>query len=374
MKILISTQPDDTHALLVKLALEAEGHQVVLFFTADQPSRQANSVFVDAAHYQWQSMNRWDALRENDYDVVWWRRARKPYLPKTMVHPQDYAFVMRENQLFHESLTHTLAPNAFWINSKESASRANFKLLQLKLASECGLKIPTTLCSNDPHEIRCFVLKYASDGVVYKPFCSHFWFEKDQYKALYTAKVGYETLPNVQSLQSTPGIFQKEVKKKYEVRIVCFGHWMVAVKLDSQAYAEGVVDWRKIRDEHFIPEPHDIPLALQMKLRQLMEKLGIVFGSFDLIVTQEDDYVFLEVNEQGQFLWIEDRAPSFLLLDMFVQFILNQSVSFVWDPTKAQHTIARYNESVKPILLENMQRHVDLNRSFFYQEQQGCVA
>ena len=36
-----------------------------------------------------------------------------------------------------------------------------------------------------------------------------------------------------------------------------------------------------------------------------MRKMGLVFCALDFIVTQDDEYVFLEVNEQGQFLWIE---------------------------------------------------------------------
>ena len=47
MKCLIPTEPDDKQAIVVKLALENAGHQVTLMFTADQPTRQKNSVFVD---------------------------------------------------------------------------------------------------------------------------------------------------------------------------------------------------------------------------------------------------------------------------------------------------------------------------------------
>ena len=35
-----------------------------------------------------------------------------------------------------------------------------------------------------------------------------------------------------------------------------------------------------------------------------MERLGLVFGSIDMIVTPQGDYVFLEVNPSGQFDWI----------------------------------------------------------------------
>jgi biotin carboxylase len=36
-----------------------------------------------------------------------------------------------------------------------------------------------------------------------------------------------------------------------------------------------------------------------------MNELGLVFGTVDLRVTDDNEYVFLEVNPQGQFLYVE---------------------------------------------------------------------
>ena len=363
MKFLIPTEPDDTHAILVKLALEHMEHQVTLMFTADQPTRLKNSVYIDTERYRWQSEDRYETVVENNYDVVWWRRARKPYLPKELTHPDDYTFVARENTLFYESFTHTLAPNAWWINTKESANRANFKLLQLNIARECGMTIPTTLCSNDPKEIRLFLLNHEARGVIYKPLCSNFWFEKDSIKIAYTSRVAFLDLPTNQSLQRAPGIFQQEIKKKYELRITCFGDHLVAAKLDSQVHADGQVDWRAIRKGTLLVEPYVLPCALEHKIRAFMHRLGIVFGSFDFIVTPDDEYIFLEVNEQGQFLWIDEYNPSFNMLDLFVHFLVNQSVSQTSGSANPEHTIEQYRQGIEPILNENRRRHVDLNQA-----------
>lgn len=361
MKFLIPTEPDDVHAILVKLALEKMEHQSTLIFTADQPTRQKNSVYIDIDRYHWKSLDKYGTVFDHDYDVIWWRRPRKPYLPKTLVHPDDYKFVVRENNLFYESFTHNLAPNAWWINSKESAHRANFKLLQLKIASECGMTIPTTLCSNDPQEIRCFMLKYKTSGVIYKPLCSNFWFEDERVKISYTSRIDYWDLPNNQSLQRTPGIFQNEIQKKYELRITCFGDHIVAAKLNSQVHKNGEVDWRAIEPKALRVEPYDLPEDLAHKIRQFMREIGIVFGSFDFIVTPDDEYIFLEVNEQGQFLWIEEYNADFKMLDTFIQFMLNKSPDFSLKNHQAIHSIADYNAEIAPFLNQHMQRHVSLN-------------
>lgn len=188
MKFLIPTEPDDTHAILVKIALENLGHQVRLLFTADQPTKQKNSVSISSEGYEWSSSDKYSSISDNDYDVVWWRRARKPYIPKEIIHKKDHKFVVRENVLFYESLTYSFAPEAWWINTKESAHRANSKLLQLKIARESGMDIPVTLCSNDPQDIRHFLLKHDKEGVIYKPLCSNFWFEGKKLKFLIRQK------------------------------------------------------------------------------------------------------------------------------------------------------------------------------------------
>lgn len=362
MKFLIPTEPDDTHAILVKLALENMHHEVDLIFTADQPTRQKNSVFIDTERYKWQSNNEFESIAgDHHYDVVWWRRARRPYLPEESTHPNDYKFVLRENTLFYESFTHNLAPKAWWINRKEAAHRANFKLLQLKLASECGLLIPTTLCSNDPYEIHQFLTNHDDIGVIYKPLCSNFWFESNQVKVAYTARVAHDDLPLPHCLQQSPGIFQKEIKKSYELRITCFGDFIVAAKLDSQTHPDGLIDWRAIRKAPLKIEPYTLPIDIQNKIRLFMRELGIVFGSFDFIVTPDGQYVFLEVNEQGQFLWIEEYNPQFKMLDIFIHFLLNQSTQFQWQDHQQCHTIDQYRPKILPIYQQNMQRHVCLN-------------
>lgn len=361
MKLLIPTEPDDTHAIVVKLAMEELGHQVILFFTADQPTKQRNSVFIDNHNLRWRSSNKFYSILNDKYDVVWWRRARKPHVPTYISHHDDIEFVNRENDLFFESFTSIIAPDAWWINNKVAARRANYKLLQLKIAHACGLQIPTTLCSNDPKEIQDFVHKHNTSGVIYKPLCSNFWFEKEQVKISYTARITPEKLPNYKILQQTPGIFQKEIKKKYELRITCFGNYIVAAKINSQDYIDGQIDWRAIRSQPIIIEHYNLPHDLAQKIKAFMRALDIVFGSLDFIVTEDGEYIFLEVNEQGQFLWIEELNSNMQMLDIFINFILNKSPNFTWKESQAYHSINKYREKISFIYQDNMQKHVSLN-------------
>ena len=361
MKFLIPTEPDDSHAILVKLSLAERGHQVRLLFTADLPTKQKNSIYVDNTGYLWKSSDKYDTFLDNEYDVVWWRRARKPFLPREIAHPDDYKFFRQENSLFYESITCNMAPNAGWINSKETAMKLNSKLLQLKVASECGMSIPTTLCSNDPKDIRYFLLKHEGEGVIYKPLCSTCWFEEKQVKMAYTSKINFLELPNNKLLQLSPGIYQKEVKKKYELRVTCFGDYLVSAKLNFQNHQEGTNAWRSIPTEKMSVEPYMLPPELESKIRRFMFKTGLVFSCFDFIVSTNDEYIFIKADEQGQFLWIEELNPGFKMLDIFTNFLVNKARAFHWDPQKIQHEIGNYSEEMEEIYLRNMRRHVELN-------------
>ena len=157
--------------------------------------------------------------------------------------------------------------------------------------------------------------------------------------------------------------FQKEIKKKYELRVTCFGDYLVAAKLNSQVHRDGKIDWRAIPSGELEVEPYYLPESLAQNIRKFMNKMGLVFGSMDFIVNDEHDYVFLEVNEQGQFLWIEELNNDFQMLDIFVNFLVNKSSSFQWEEKNAKHSIELYRNKMVSMMKQNLQRHVDLNRS-----------
>lgn len=361
MKYLILTEPDDFHALMTKLALERLGHQVRLLFTADQPTKQKNSIFITNDSYQWKMVDDYSSLEDNDYDVVWWRRARAPSVPKDKIHEKDYDFVRRENRALYEAVTDNMAPDAWWINNKEASIKAHSKIYQLKHASKVGLQIPVTLCSNNPQDIRYFLLQNEDEGVIYKPFFSNFWLNKNHTKVSYTSKITFLELPSNKLLQYAPGLYQKEIKKKYELRVTCFGDYLITVKLNSQAHAESKVDWRAISHLDLQVELYQLPLDIENKIKAFMKNMGLVFGCLDFIVSEEGEYIFLEVNEQGQFLWIEDANPQLKMLDVFVQFLLSRSTDFQWHPKETNFSLSDFHEEAEELYKIHQQRHVNLN-------------
>lgn len=130
-------------------------------------------------------------------------------------------------------------------------------------------------------------------------------------------------LPDESILHLTPGIYQKKVKKNFEVRVTFFGEEYIAVKIHNSEE----LDWRILSCSSKLKlSPITLPDDIEKKCISLMEKLGIYFGCFDFIVTPDDDFIFLEVNEMGQFLWIEFILPELKMLDKFCDFLISNDI------------------------------------------------
>jgi glutathione synthase/RimK-type ligase-like ATP-grasp enzyme len=51
-----------------------------------------------------------------------------------------------------------------------------------------------------------------------------------------------------------------------------------------------------------------LPPEIQDKCVRLVEQLELSYGAIDMVLTPEGRYVFLEINPNGQYLWIEEQT------------------------------------------------------------------
>jgi hypothetical protein len=335
-RILILTEADDVHAIAVSEALARRGVEATLWPTANFPMKAEETIHFNGSKRGLRIKTAGLALRNPTFDVVW-RRRPGYVLDATLLNPADRQFADAECGMFRRSLLAVLAPEAFWVNAPEGAARASSKIVQHQAAANVGLQMPETLYTNSPREVRAFIKR--KDGrVVYKPFLPTVWQEGGDLWLPYTALLTHQNLVD-DSLRLTPGIFQELVAKVCEVRLTMIGRRAFAAKILSQETKDGRLDWRRAYGQlHW--EPCEIPADLKEKCWGLMQELGLVFGCFDFAITPEGEYVFLEVNEMGQFLFVE-RYCGLPLLDAFVSFLLDGRVDFSWDPRSVE---VRYSD------------------------------
>lgn len=115
----------------------------------------------------------------------------------------------------------------------------------------------------------------------------------------------YSSILNKEEIKSNnffPSLVQNYIQKKYELRIFYLDGNFHTMAIMSQNDKQTEVDFRVYNDEK--PNrnvPFQLPKEIEIKLDKLMQRLNLNSGSIDMIVTPENEYVFLEVNPVGQF-------------------------------------------------------------------------
>ena len=100
---------------------------------------------------------------------------------------------------------------------------------------------------------------------------------------------------------------QDYVDKAFELRVTVVDGEAFACKIDSQAMDEdkGKTDWRQGLDHGIRHEVFPLPDRVTAFCNKFLKRMHLNFGSFDFIVTPSGEYVFLECNPNGQWLWVE---------------------------------------------------------------------
>jgi hypothetical protein len=184
--------------------------------------------------------------------------------------------------------------------------RAQKKMRQLDLAVRLGFEIPPTLVTNDPDVALDFV-RACNGRLISKQvgFADVARTDSNAYLR-YTERVTHRDLVHIEALRRCPLILQAEVPKRHELRVTVVGDDTFTVAIHSQGNPRTALDWRRYDDARTAHEITTLPGEIADRCRRLTGALGLRYAAFDLIVTPDDRYVFVEVNPNGQYLWLED--------------------------------------------------------------------
>jgi glutathione synthase/RimK-type ligase-like ATP-grasp enzyme len=83
------------------------------------------------------------------------------------------------------------------------------------------------------------------------------------------------------------------------------GERVFAAEIDSQRANHTRHDWRHHDTAHTPHRVHDLPAKWRVACVRMVAELGLLFGAIDMILTPDGRYVFLELNPNGEYLWIE---------------------------------------------------------------------
>jgi len=246
---------------------------------------------------------------------VWYRRHVSPELPEEL-ESGVRDFCERETRAFLDGVLASL-PTKRFMSPPQAIFQAEHKPYQLSIASQLGFTIPDTIMTNIPH----IVWEMAQNhNLVAKAISSGYIAGAKGNQAIFTSRVRPEDLEDLNGLNLAPATFQEFVVKTSDIRVTVVAGEIFTAEILSQERESSRIDWRATDDPHLVHRIHKLPAEIDELCRQLVTNLGLSFGAIDLVLKPDGSYVFLEINPNGEWVWLEDQL-GFPISDRIAQWL-----------------------------------------------------
>ena len=256
-----------------------------------------------------------DFVNSNQIMSVWYRRNVAPALPAHL-DEYDREFCSRESRAFLEGTLMSI-PTDRWLSNPTAIWRAEHKLYQLTIAKQLGFDLPPTVVTNDETATQQFtknrqiIAKAVSSGYIDSP---------NGYRAIFTTALTSTDLDDLSGLDVSPVIFQGRVQKASDIRVTVIGGEVFTAEIMSQSHPSSVTDWRATENPELQHRVHNLPTQQKQQCLALVRRLGLKFGAIDLALTVDGQYIFFEINPNGEWLWLQDQL-GFPIADRIAQWL-----------------------------------------------------
>lgn len=304
--ILIITHKADITADFVINKLNKKGINYKRFNCEDIFTSDLTFNFTDKLEYS--------ILGDNSYHSVWFRRTKLP--PVEGLAKDKTLYILNETDSLLRNMFAILPVK--WLSSPSSVFDAENKLHQLRVAQRIGFTIPETVVTTSKDQLRKFFHDNHQD-IIIKPIARTRVDSVESPSFFFTSIVGQKFIDEIEEYDLTPCLFQRNIPKEYEIRVTVVGSTVFAASVDSQSDIETKVDWRKKKLKFARVE---LPESVSEMCVQLLVELRLKFGAIDLIKTPDGKYVFLEINPNGQWVWIENETGQ-KISEAIIDFLTN---------------------------------------------------
>ncbi|WP_049721757.1 ATP-grasp domain-containing protein [Gilvimarinus polysaccharolyticus] len=290
MSIAIFTFSEDLHGHLVAEQIAQLGHRCHLVFTdqlAFKPWLQWRGSSPDASLVDHNNT----LFNCSELTTIWWRRVNAP-LSNNYNLADDAAYKLIPGECRAALLGAMFtAFTGRWVNDPSAELRADNKLVQLQAAAQIGFEVPSTLVSCIPDAIREFVAEQGGQVVV-KVIRGLAEF------SVPARVITADEITDIEALTACPSIWQAIVVGDTHLRVHVFGRQVIAVQITSEK-----LDWRPDLCSPMTEYP--LNNSLKAQCQQLIKVLQLTMGIIDIKLKPDGTPVFLEVNPQGQFAFVE---------------------------------------------------------------------
>lgn len=306
-KILVLTHAGDGTVDMVVNKLHERGADFIRFNTEEFPEKVGLTIWWDNGILRGNLKISNQNLNLKEIGTIWNRRPHKSEI-HSISDPVAKKWAEEESYYSLQCLW-TLMRDRFWVNPILESEKIQFnKWIQAQVAHKVGLETPESILTNHPNDVIRFYRLIKNDLAlkVMRSVAVHY---DDKILLLHTKKLKGEDLSEntLDSVRYSPVFLQRYIEKKSELRITVVGDKVFTCEISSQVDTKTLDDWRKhiFLKEELPHRPFELPINVERKCLDLVRELGLCFGAIDMILTPEDRFVFLEINPNGQWAWIE---------------------------------------------------------------------
>jgi len=318
-RVLIVTHSGDLHADRIIPLLAAKGALPLRINLDAFPRDYQLCQLIENRH----CVNRLRLLPEEQWidldtvGAVWMRKSAEfSYLSADLAQQERaYARLETEQALF--SMLYTL--DCYWMSHPRAVRGALWKGEQLERARQMGFRVPASIMTNSPDQVRQFRQRIAGP-IIFKSMSTPTLAADDVdveqriSGTLITTIVDDDMLAELDAVRELSCHFQEYIPKRHELRVTVVGRRVFAAVLHSQDDPRTTIDSRDM-SAPIRYEACSLAPEIERRCVDFVRSYGLEFGALDLIVTPEDDIVFLENNPAGQFLYVQELVPELRILE-----------------------------------------------------------
>ncbi|WP_448337384.1 MvdC/MvdD family ATP grasp protein [Chloroflexus aurantiacus] len=343
-RVVIVTQEYDPHADALMPLLIAGGGDPFRLHPADLPT--AAYLRMELKDRRWVGLfaDRRRKLELTDIRAVWWRRPARHRLPESLSADERH---FAQLELEHALRGFWATLDCHWVSAPESIRAASYKPAQLVRAASLGLEVPRTLITTETDAAREFIARCGgraiykvlsdpmlgfatrSDEVMAKcrvagkpgepPIID--W-SRARTRATYTTLIDEHNNELLESINLAPCQFQEYIPKRHELRVTVVGDDLFVAEIHSQQHARTTVDWRHY-DVTIPYKRGSLPIEIAERCMALVRGYGLTYAAIDLIVAPDGRHVFLEINPNGQWLWVAELVQELRIAEALAELLLN---------------------------------------------------
>jgi glutathione synthase/RimK-type ligase-like ATP-grasp enzyme len=245
-------------------------------------------------------------------DAVLYLRDPVPQPDPTVPLETDVAsFVSQQWQIMLRGLVRAIEAKHIPVLNSTAAVLINEKTAQLISAAECGLTTPAALHSARGMDAADFADRHG-DACATKPFAPFVRAGSDgeSMQRLLTNRASAADLERglERATVPSPTIVQPFITAPYEHRVVVIGDQVFSARIARTG--DNAVDVRRVSPANAIVTASRLPSEVQAKCVELLRSNQLQFAAIDLLETVRGDYVFLDLNPNGHFLWVEQLTGA----------------------------------------------------------------